>query len=67
MRIFTATTPSSILCPHPLEGEQEVEVGIGQGPKRTLKLVNYWLESRPLTDPRPHSLGLNLDLTQKQA
>ena len=40
---------------------------MGKGPKRTLKLVNYRLESRPLTDPRPRSLGLDLDLTQNRA
>ena len=30
---------------------------MGKGPKRTLELVKYRLESRPLTDPRPRSLG----------
>ena len=42
-------------------------VGMGEGPKRTLELVDYRLESRPLTDPRPRSLGLDLDLTQNRA
>ena len=42
-------------------------VGMGKGPKRTLELVNYRLESRPLTDPRPRSLGLDLDSTQNRA
>ena len=42
-------------------------LGMGKGPKRTLKLVNYRLESRPLTDPRPRSLGLDLDSTQNRA
>ena len=47
--------------------EDEEEVGMCKGPKRTLKLVNYRLESRPLTDPGPRSLGLDLDLTQNRA
>ena len=42
-------------------------LGMGKGPKRTLELVDYRLESRPLTDPRPRSLGLDLDLTQNRA
>ena len=42
-------------------------LGMGKGPKRTLELVNYWLESRPLTDPCPQSLGLDLDWTQSRA
>ena len=28
-------------------------LGMGEGPKRALKSVNYRLEFRPLTDPRP--------------
>ena len=43
---------------------QQSKVGIGKGPKPTLV---YRLESRPLTDPRPRILGLDLDLTQNQA
>ena len=42
-------------------------LGMGKGPKRTLELVNYRLESRPLTDPRPESLGLDLESTQNRA
>ena len=42
-------------------------LGMGKGPKRTLELVNYRLESRPLTDSCPQSLGLNLDSTQNRA
>ena len=42
-------------------------LGMGKGPKPTLELVNYRLESRPLTDPRPRSLGLDLDSTQNRA
>ena len=45
-------------------GKDEYMLGMGKGPKRTLQLVNYRLESRPLTYPRPQSLGLDLDLTQ---
>ena len=33
-----------------------LELGMGKGPKRTLELVNWWHESKPLTDPRPRSL-----------
>ena len=43
------------------------QLGMGKGPKRTLELVNYRLESRPLTDPRLRSLGLDLDSTQNRA
>ena len=41
-------------------------LGMGKGPKRTFGLVNYRLEVRPLTDPRPRILGLDLDLTQNR-
>ena len=34
-------------------------LGMGKGPKRTLELVNYRLQSRPLTDPRSRSLCLD--------
>ena len=44
-----------------------LEVGMGKGPKRTLEFVNYGFQSRPLIDPCPQSLGLDLDSTQKQA
>ena len=47
--------------------EGDVILGMGKGPKRTLKLVNYRLESTPLTDPRPRSLGLDLHSTQNRA
>ena len=33
----------------------EGKLGMGKGPKLTLQLVNYSLESRPLTDPHPRS------------
>ena len=40
-------------------------IGMGKGPKMTLELVIYRLESRPLTDPCPWSLCLDLEvLTQ---
>ena len=42
-------------------------LGMGKGPTRTLELVDSMLESRPLSDPCPRSLGLDLDLTQKRA
>ena len=50
-----------------LAGGGSAAVGMGKGPKRTLELVNYSLESRPLTDPRPRSRGLDLDSTQNRA
>ena len=43
------------------------ELGMGKGPKRTLELVSYRLESKPLTDPCPRSIGLYLDSTQNRA
>ena len=42
------------------------ELGIAKGPKRTLELFNYMLDSRPLADPCLWSLRLNLDLNQNQ-
>ena len=38
-------------------------LGMGKGPKRTLELNNYGLESRLLTDPNPQvfRLGYRLD------
>ena len=40
--------------------------GMGEGPKRILESVDYRLESRPLTDPCPQSLGLDLDSTRNR-
>ena len=54
--LYKSKCPSVRLC----------VLGMGKGVKRTLELVNYRLESRPLTDPRPRSLGLELDLTQNR-
>ena len=48
------------------EALAQPQVGMGEGPKRALESVDYRLESRPLTDPRPRSLGLDLDLTQNR-
>ena len=42
-------------------------IGTGKGPKQTFELVTYRLKSRPLTDPRPRSLGLDLDSTKNRA
>ena len=47
------------------QSHQDTE-GMGNGPGRTLELVNYRLEYRPLTYPRPGSLGLGLDSTLNQ-
>ena len=46
---------------------RDADLGMAKGPKRTLELVNYRLESRPLTDPRPRSLGWDFNLTQNRA
>ena len=51
----------------PLHLTIPITLGMGKGLKVTLELVNYRLESRPLTDPRPRCLGLDLDLTQNRA
>ena len=45
----------------------ELEVGMGEGPKRALKSVYYRLEYRPLPDPRPQSLGLDLYSTPNRS
>ena len=50
-----------------LENTSEYTLGMGKGPERTLELVNYRLECRPLTDPPPRSVGLDLDLTKNRA
>ena len=66
--LFVSLKNKQISVPLALLGLAKISVsfvlGMGKGPKRTLKLFNYRLESRPLTDLRPRSLGLDLDLAQ---
>ena len=44
--------------------DQGAALGLGEGPTRRLELVDYGVESRPLTQNRARSLDLDLDSTE---